>query len=92
MWAIEKVVYEDGSENVLDSGNFVEIDAQDVVEIFATAGKRRHGYVRKGDVLSLDSGSTWMILEQAESRLRIQTPIGQYHLRRDGGRGPEGQS
>lgn len=83
-WTLEKVVYDDGSENVLDPGNYVEIGPEDIIEIIAGAGSRRYSYVREGRTLNLQTGSgriAWRILERRKDELTIQTPIGRYVLK-----------
>ena len=85
-WAVERVVYDDGSERVLGPGNFVEIEPEAIVERIQDGSVRRYPYTRSGPSLLLENGSSraeWVVLEQTNELLRVTTPIGIYILRRE---------
>ena len=84
-WAMTQVVYDDGSINQLESGNFVDIKADTITEVIKDHGSRQYPYTRQDKVLTLtadDQKITWQIVSEAEHRLEIATPIGKYVLSR----------
>ena len=84
-WVITEVVYDDGSVNQLDAGNFVDINADTITEIIKDHGSRQYPYTRQDKVLTLtadDEQITWLILSEATNRLEVAAPIGKYELTR----------
>ena len=84
-WVMTEVVYDDGSVNQLETGNFVDIDANTITEVIKDHGSRQYPYTRQGNVLTLtadDEQITWQILSQDTHRLDVATPIGKYKLTR----------
>lgn len=78
-----EVVYDDGSINQLESGNFVDINADTITEVIKGYGNRQYPYTRQDNVLTLtadDEQITWQVISEAEHRLEISTPIGKYVL------------
>ena len=84
-WVMTEVVYDDGSVNQLEAGNFVDINADTITEIIKDHGSRQYPYTRQDNVLTLtadDEQITWQILSEATHRLEVTTPIGIYKLTR----------
>lgn len=84
-WVMTEVVYDDGSVNQLEAGNFVDINADTITEVIKGYGSRQYLYTRQNKVLTLianDEQITWQILSEATHRLEIATPIGKYKLTR----------
>lgn len=84
-WVMTEVIYDDGSVNQLEAGNFVDINADTITEVIKGYGNRQYPYTRQDNVLTLtadDEQITWQILSEATDRLEIATPIGKYLLTR----------
>ena len=84
-WVVTEVVYDDGSVNQLEAGNFVDINADTITEVIKDHGSRQYPYTRQDKVLTLtadDEQITWQILSEATHRLEVATPIGKYILTR----------
>ncbi|MBU2072315.1 MAG: hypothetical protein KKE08_12675 [Gammaproteobacteria bacterium] len=84
-WVMTEVVYDDGSINQLEAGNFVDINADTITEVIKGYGDRQHRYTRQDKVLTLTAGDeqiSWQILSEASHRLEVATPIGKYVLTR----------
>jgi phosphoribosylformylglycinamidine (FGAM) synthase PurS component len=84
-WVMTEIVYDDGSVNQLEAGNFVDINANTITEVIKGYGNRQYSYTRQDKVLTLtvdDEQITWQILSEATHRLEIATPIGKYALTR----------
>tara|TARA_R110002126_G_scaffold33382_48_gene104665 strand:- start:596 stop:958 length:363 start_codon:yes stop_codon:yes gene_type:complete len=84
-WVMTEVVYDDGSVNQLEAGNFVDISKDTITEVIKGYGNRQYPYTRQDSVLKLtadDEQITWQILSQASHRLEVATPIGKYKLTR----------
>ena len=84
-WVMTEVVYDDGSVNQLEAGNFVDINADTITEVIKGYGNRQYPYTRQDKVLTLiadDEQITWQILSEATHRLEVATPIGKYILNR----------
>jgi len=82
-WAVEKIVYSDGSTKILTDGNFVQINRHEIIEIIKGHGSRRYQMNRKENKLTISTTNStfeWIIMEQGENTLRIKTPIGLYVL------------
>ena len=82
-WVITEVVYDDGSVNQLEVGNFVDINADTITEVIKDHGSRQYSYSRQGNVLTLTAGDeqiSWQILSEAPHHLEVATPIGKYKL------------
>ena len=84
-WVMTEVVYDDGSVNQLEAGNFVDINTDTITEVIKGYGSRQYPYTRQDNVLTLtadDEQITWQILSEATDRLEVATPIGKYILNR----------
>ena len=84
-WVITEMVYDDGSVNQLEAGNFVDIDANTITEVIKDHGSRQYPYTRQDNVLTLTAGDeqiSWQIRSEATHRLEVATPIGEYVLTR----------
>lgn len=84
-WVMTEVVYDDGSVNQLEAGNFVDINADTITEVIKDYGSRQYPYTRQDNMLTLtadDEQITWQILSEATDRLEVATPIGKYKLTR----------
>ena len=84
-WVMTEVVYDDGSVNQLEAGNFVDINADTITEVIKDYGNRQYPYTRQDKVLTLtadDEQITWQILSSDTNRLEVTTPIGKYKLTR----------
>lgn len=84
-WVMNEVVYDDGSVNQLEAGNFVDINADTITEVIKGYGNREYHYTRQDKVLTLtadDEQITWQILSEATHSLEVATPIGTYKLTR----------
>ncbi len=80
-----QVVYDDGSTNQLEAGNFVDIKPDTITEIIKDHGSRQYPYIRQDNVLTLTADGeqiSWQIVSEAKHRLEIATPIGKYVLSR----------
>jgi len=83
-WKLEKVIYDDNSEKILEQGNFVKIHKNFILVIYKDFGNRRYEYVRNNNILNLASGDsiiTWEIILHTNQELQIKTPIGLYILK-----------
>lgn len=84
-WTVEQVVYEDGSTNNLEAGNFVDISADEIVEVIRDFGNRQYPYTREGNELTLttnDEQIVWQVVVETDKHLELATPIGKYVLTR----------
>ena len=84
-WVMTEVVYDDGSANHLEAGNFVDINAYTITEVIKDYGNRQYAYTRQDNVLTLSAGDEriiWQILTETDHHLEIATPIGKYKLTR----------
>ena len=84
-WVMAEVVYDDGSINHLEAGNFVDINADTITEVIKGYGNRQYPYIRQENTLTLtadDEQITWQILSETTHRLEVATPIGKYKLTR----------
>lgn len=84
-WVMTEVVYDDGSVNQLQAGNFVDINADTITEVIKDHGSRQYHYTKQDKVLTLTTGGeqiSWQILSEAPHRLEVATPIGKYVLTR----------
>ncbi len=84
-WNLLQVIYEDGSINHLEQGDFVLIEDDVILEVINRLGKRRYPYVRKNSVLYVTSGDVvveWEIMSLDTNNLQLRTPIGIYVLKR----------
>ncbi|MEH8019274.1 hypothetical protein MN202_18725 [Rheinheimera muenzenbergensis] len=84
-WVMTEVVYDDGSINQLEAGNFVDINADTITEVIKSYGNRQYPYTRQDKVLRLTAGDeqiSWQIFSEATNRLELATPLGKYVLTR----------
>jgi len=84
-WVMAEMVYDDGSVNQLEAGNFVYLDANTITVVIKDHGSRQYPYTRQNNVLTLTADNeqiTWQILSEATHRLEVATPIGKYKLTR----------
>jgi len=82
-WILKEVIYDDGSVNILGTGNYIEITKESVTEIIAGHGKRLYKYTQDGNNLYLlpeIHNVTWILNRDINNKLTIQTPIGLYVL------------
>jgi len=88
LWTIERISDDDYSDaRVIEKGNFLEIDENDIVEVIKDHGKRRHSYIREGRKLKLTMYGnmvTWKILLLKQNEMHILTGLGVYVLKRGG--------
>lgn len=84
-WALEAIIFDDGSKNNPGAGNFVEVTPDYITEVISSMGSRQYPYLKEGNLLTLTVGDEvvrWEIVEVGEEHLHIQTPIGRYIFRR----------
>ena len=84
-WQLSQVIYDDGSVNQLEPGNFVHIEKDVILEIINQRGERRYPYTRKNRILYVTSGEhlvEWKIIHMDTNDLQLKTPIGVYILKR----------
>jgi len=82
-WILKEVIYDDGSINILGTGNYIVITKESVTEIIAGHGNRFYKYTQDGDNLYLlpeTNNVIWVLNRDGNNNLTIRTPIGLYVL------------
>jgi len=82
-WILKEVIYDDGSVNILGTGNYIEITKESVTEIIAGHSKRLYKYTQDDNNLYLlpeTNNVIWVLNRDIHNKLTIQTPIGLYVL------------
>lgn len=86
-WSMERIEYSDGSHTVPEGNNAVTFSDSHIIEHIDGHGNRRYSYSRSEEVLTVmddTSEMEWVILNQGQDHMEIETPIGVYVLSRQG--------